>query len=297
MTISRVCEATGLTKKAVRYYEKAGLVSPQIGANGYRQYSDSLVERLKVVAALRRFGLSVDQTRACLEGEQAMRAQLSRRIEQLRHEREREAVEADLLETFLEGRGSLSELSALLPALDRSLRDRPGYLRRRLRELFPGDLGEVIGLAYGYLLDDTLETAEQHAAWTALVAELDEVEEVPVPEELSEWARTRNRSHAVAENVERLTEEYSSEYEQFAAVKREAVQGFLAEVPKEQSAAAYRGARLLADFLAGDGSAVFRIFQRHLPALSRKFERFAAFQARFQRDNPDITAQIRSRLS
>ncbi|MBC7342044.1 MAG: MerR family DNA-binding transcriptional regulator [Clostridia bacterium] len=40
MNIWEVAKATGLTKKAIRYYEKMGLLSPAINQdNNYRDYS------------------------------------------------------------------------------------------------------------------------------------------------------------------------------------------------------------------------------------------------------------------
>ena len=54
MKIKEVCERTGLTRRAVRFYEEKGLVSPDIDAgNEYRDYSEADVRRLRLVARLR----------------------------------------------------------------------------------------------------------------------------------------------------------------------------------------------------------------------------------------------------
>lgn len=39
MLISEVCNLTGLTKKAISYYEQQGLIKPIRGVNRYREYS------------------------------------------------------------------------------------------------------------------------------------------------------------------------------------------------------------------------------------------------------------------
>lgn len=54
MTIKEACAATGLTRKAIRYYESVGLISPDIDPNGYRNYSDDVVRQLAVIAVLAR---------------------------------------------------------------------------------------------------------------------------------------------------------------------------------------------------------------------------------------------------
>ena len=40
MLINEVCILTGLTKKAISYYEKKGLMKPRKSENGYREYSE-----------------------------------------------------------------------------------------------------------------------------------------------------------------------------------------------------------------------------------------------------------------
>ena len=39
MLINEACNLTGLTKKAISYYEKHGLIKPRKCGNGYREYS------------------------------------------------------------------------------------------------------------------------------------------------------------------------------------------------------------------------------------------------------------------
>ena len=53
MLINEVCTKCKLTKKAVEYYGKQGLITPVVMENGYRQFSDDDVMRLKKIATLR----------------------------------------------------------------------------------------------------------------------------------------------------------------------------------------------------------------------------------------------------
>ncbi|MGO4301909.1 MerR family transcriptional regulator [Leifsonia sp. RAF41] len=50
MRISELAEQAGVTVKAVRYYERLGLVSPARLGNGYREYGD---DHLRVVREIR----------------------------------------------------------------------------------------------------------------------------------------------------------------------------------------------------------------------------------------------------
>ena len=59
MFINDVVKRTGLTKKAIRFYEDKGLLSVQRQINGYRSYSEDNVLTLKKIKMLRSCGVSV----------------------------------------------------------------------------------------------------------------------------------------------------------------------------------------------------------------------------------------------
>jgi MerR family transcriptional regulator, copper efflux regulator len=63
MNVSELARRTGLTPKAIRFYESEGTIpaAPR-GANGYRSYSDDDLCRLRVIASLRGMGLSLAES-------------------------------------------------------------------------------------------------------------------------------------------------------------------------------------------------------------------------------------------
>ncbi|WP_297378185.1 MerR family transcriptional regulator, partial [uncultured Helcococcus sp.] len=58
MLRSEIQKETGLTRKAIEYYEDKGLISPQKSENGYRDYSIKDLEILKKVSIFRKLGMS-----------------------------------------------------------------------------------------------------------------------------------------------------------------------------------------------------------------------------------------------
>lgn len=66
MNIGLAARATELPTKTIRYYEEIGLVRPARADNGYRDYSDSDVHRLKFVQRARSLGFSIEECRLLL---------------------------------------------------------------------------------------------------------------------------------------------------------------------------------------------------------------------------------------
>lgn len=67
MTIGELARRTGVTTKAVRYYESLGLISPDRLANGYRVYDLDDVRLVEEIKSLHRLGIPVERTRPFLE--------------------------------------------------------------------------------------------------------------------------------------------------------------------------------------------------------------------------------------
>ncbi|MEQ8400076.1 MAG: Cu(I)-responsive transcriptional regulator [Roseitalea porphyridii] len=66
MNIGTAAEATELPAKTIRYYEEIGLVRPARAANGYRDYSDRDIHRLRFVQRARSLGFSIEECRLLL---------------------------------------------------------------------------------------------------------------------------------------------------------------------------------------------------------------------------------------
>ena len=63
MNIGRAAELTNLPAKTIRFYEEIELIKPQRASNGYRDYSDDDIHRLKFLQRARSLGFSIDECR------------------------------------------------------------------------------------------------------------------------------------------------------------------------------------------------------------------------------------------
>ena len=66
MLRNEIQEKTGLTRKAIEYYEEKRLIKPIKSENGYRDYSDKDLEILYKISLFRKIGLSISEIEECL---------------------------------------------------------------------------------------------------------------------------------------------------------------------------------------------------------------------------------------
>ena len=67
MKIQELARASGLAAKTIRYYESIGVLPPPRRApNGYRDYSEHDVARVRLVAGIRALDLSLDEVEEIL---------------------------------------------------------------------------------------------------------------------------------------------------------------------------------------------------------------------------------------
>ncbi len=63
LSIGQVAERTGLTVSAIRFYESAGLVSPDRNPGGQRRFHRSDIRRLSFILIAQQLGFSLDEIR------------------------------------------------------------------------------------------------------------------------------------------------------------------------------------------------------------------------------------------
>jgi len=118
MTIKEAAARSGLSVKTVRYYANIGLVTPQKNEiNGYREYENTDLAKLKFVGTARKFDFSIEQCRELL-GLFEDEARSSREVKALTLSKIEE-----IDERLLELQSLRAELSALANACEGD--DRP----------------------------------------------------------------------------------------------------------------------------------------------------------------------------
>jgi DNA-binding transcriptional MerR regulator len=139
LRIQEVAAETGLTTRAIRYYEEVGLLEPAARSEGaYRLFDDSDLERLRFIKELRDdAGFSLTQIGQLLEDETA-RERNRERFRATRDARERRAI---LIEARARVERQIETLQAKRTRLETMIEDaetRRRHLDAHLAELDGG---------------------------------------------------------------------------------------------------------------------------------------------------------------
>lgn len=88
MTIKKVEQDLQIPRATVRFYEKEGLISPSRSENGYRDYSEKDLERLREIIIFRKLGISVTDISDVFDGANTLPNVLTNNISELEKQME-----------------------------------------------------------------------------------------------------------------------------------------------------------------------------------------------------------------
>ncbi|MBE7106612.1 MerR family transcriptional regulator [Bacillus cereus] len=179
MNIKEVAEKTGLTKKAIRYYEEIGLIEiDKDPKNQYRVYGINDLEKLQTIAVLRDLNFSINQIKNILNDKTVFIEELQKieekiNIDIINIEHKKSQIKV-VKENWGSGR-SFEEISSLID---------PSYLYTDqlhviLRKIFPGPFGEFIGISIHPFLNIKVESVEEINNFKKLINILDNIPPIP----------------------------------------------------------------------------------------------------------------------
>ena len=106
MRINEAAEQLGLSQRALKYYEKEGLLEVRRDENGYRNYSAQDLERLKKISLYRKLGIAIKDIESLLNIEDP--ARLREILAQKRDQLQQDQTQLQSLEKYLND-GNLDE--------------------------------------------------------------------------------------------------------------------------------------------------------------------------------------------
>jgi DNA-binding transcriptional MerR regulator len=122
ISVSRIGRRFGLSRSALLYYDRIGLLSPSVRSSaGYRIYSDDDVKRLEAICRYRDIGLRLEQIRDLLANRPSRTTELlEARLDQLNTEIARLREQQRVIVRLLANRRKLGRTRAI---------DKAGWVR------------------------------------------------------------------------------------------------------------------------------------------------------------------------
>ena len=164
MRINEVTRETGLSRRAVKYYEEEGLLTVKKDQNGYRNYSIENLKILKEISVYRKLGIGIKEIKVLLQDEDKgiLRQVYEEKRKQLgENQRELEALAAYIENENIEVLSQQLEYETIADAL---------------RDMIPGAYGYYFMYHFLPYLQIKITTPAQREAYEAIVGFFDGLE-------------------------------------------------------------------------------------------------------------------------
>ena len=147
MLIREVEKLTGIKDVNIRYYEKEGLIHPERKSNGYREYSEEDVQRIRQIKTLRLLDIPVPVIKKVLSGEISLQEVMKKRLLEVSEEESRIREIKNSCEAIIAGDIHIDELSEEMLCGNRAT------WKARLEEIMKQDIDKrFIGKGFLYII-------------------------------------------------------------------------------------------------------------------------------------------------
>lgn len=180
MLINEVCSLTGLTKKAICYYEKHGLLKPRKGINGYREYLETDIVLLNEISLYRKLDISIKDIKIIIKSKDK-KTTLNKIMEE-KHKKEIQIkMQKSYLERIIDCNFNETDINKLNKEIINTEKSNGEFIRRELVRAFPSGIGKYLAYHFKPYLSEPLDTVDKHRAWVEVVDFIDNIPEIRIP--------------------------------------------------------------------------------------------------------------------
>lgn len=268
LLISEASKITDLTKKAIEYYTEQDLISPAILENGYRDFRENDVEKLKKISVLRKLGISTGEIKEVLADKTG--GMLQKLSVQKELNVQREQAKKSILDKLSCGK-SYAEINRELKAIEQGT-----TITEKLLLAFPGYYGRFICLHFAQFLNEPITTSQQKSAYQEIIAFMDSTPSLRFPQDLQDYLVEATK-HISAENVTEMiakTKKSIENPDKFLSENKEMLEQYLAFKQSEEykNSPVYKIQSLLKKFHSTSG--YYDVF---IPAMKRLSPSYAEY--------------------
>ena len=180
MLIKEVCSLTGLTKKAISYYEKQGLIEVRKGNNGYREYSKEDVALLNEISLYRKLDIAIKDIKIIINSKDKKNI-----INKIIKEKQDKEIQIKKEKVYLEKviKNDFNEI--FIREMNKEIieieKNNGEFIKKELIRAFPNGIGIYLSYHFAPYLNEPIDTQEKYQAWMEIVEFLDNVPDIKVP--------------------------------------------------------------------------------------------------------------------
>ena len=196
MLINETAKKCNITKKAVQYYVKQGLVIPEVLENGYKDFSERDIKLLKQIVLYRKLGLSISEIKRIFEDDSEVNSILHLRTLKL----EQEKIKQEFLKRLASGE-SVENLEQEINNISSNT-----IIINKLLELFPGYYGKFISLNFSRYLTGKIETEEQMKAFNQIIEFFENAPDIDLPSDLKDYLDDYLEEYSGEAGIEKINQ-------------------------------------------------------------------------------------------
>lgn len=182
MKINEVMKLTGLTKKAINYYEEKGIIRPNKGENNYREYTEADINTLKEIGLYRKLDLTIKEIKVLLATEESSKKNV---FQEIIRERERKILtlkkQNEYITLLKNEELTLEIIEKINTDIINYENSRGEYILNELKRAFPKGMGTILANHFKPYLHVTINSEEKEIAFKNIISFFDNLDEKKIP--------------------------------------------------------------------------------------------------------------------
>lgn len=180
MLINEVCKLTGLTKKAISYYEEQELIEIKKNNSGYREYSTEDISLLNEISLYRKLDIGIKDIKLILRSKDKNSI-----LNNIIQEKQKKEMQIKMQKIYLDKIINNNLNDEFIKVLNEEIieieQNNGEFIKRELERAFPSGLGKYLAYHFGPYLNEPIDTIDKYKAWINIVEFLDDVPEIKIP--------------------------------------------------------------------------------------------------------------------
>ena len=291
MTIQDAMLKTGLTRKAIYYYEKKGLIDISYDTNGYRLFNEEDLKSLHLISFLSKMRFSIQEMYDYFH----KKIDINELFENKLNEFENEVKHLEKLKTninkikiTINGNNDKSIIENILIAensITPIYEKRKDYIENELKRVFPGKIGIGYSIVFKEFVNNTLKDEKEKNAFKNIINLLDNSPEIIFPKKIRKYLEDILNDDQKM-NVG-IFDKYDKTYEEFLKEIKANIPNVDKKTRKEQMKRNRKWMKMWKYMILKHRKFLEDLFS-NLYIISRKFKNFKEYNERLRKEKPKL---------